>query len=71
MGDFTPSADFTARTMQSVRKLESRCDDRKRRLRALLYSKAGLVALSAVGALFGIIHCIGLASILVFPAVCR
>jgi hypothetical protein len=71
MDSFNPSPDFTARTMQEVRRCEAELQLKENPARAFLQSKAGFIILSAGGALFGLINLIRLASALLFPALCH
>ena len=71
MADFNPSPDFTARTMQEVRRCEAESQLKENHARAFLQSKAGFIILSTGGALFGLINLIRLASTLLFPALCH
>lgn len=71
MADFNPSPDFTARTMQAVRRYEAELRHKENRAGVFLQSKSGLWILSAGGALFGVLNLIRLASTLLFPALCR
>jgi hypothetical protein len=71
MANFSPSPDFTARTMQEVRRCEAESQLKENHARAFLQSKAGFIILSTGGAIFGLINLIRLASTLLFPALCR
>jgi hypothetical protein len=71
MANFSPSPDFTFRTMQEVRRCEAELQLKKNHAQDFLHSKAGFIILSAAGALFGLINLIRLASTLLFPALCH
>ena len=71
MDSFNPSPDFTGRTMQEARRYEEELQLKENHAKAFLQSKAGFLILSAGGAIFGIINLIRLASMLLFPALCR
>jgi hypothetical protein len=71
MADYNPSPDFTAHTMESIRRYEAELRTGEKRTDTFLHSKQGFFILSAGGTLFGIIHFVRLASALLFPALCR
>jgi hypothetical protein len=71
MADFNPSSDFTARTMEEIRRYEAALQLKENHAQAFLHSKLGIFILSAGGVLFSLINLIRLASTLLFPALCH
>ena len=70
MPDFEPSANFTARTMESIRSYEKELDEKRDRLNTFLLSKPMRFALCTGAVLFGAINLIRIASTLISPALC-
>jgi len=70
MPDFEPSANFTARTMESIRSYEKELDEKRDRLNTFLLSKPMRFALCTGAVLFGVINLIRIASTLISPALC-
>ncbi len=70
MNGFKPSGTFVTRVMADVRAYEATIRRDNAHIKAHLFSKPTLCALSAAGALLGILNVVRIASILVSPAFC-
>jgi hypothetical protein len=71
MGDFKPSGDFVTRTMEDIHSYETERSKKRERVHAFLLSRPVFYVLSAGGILLGVFNLVRMASILIFPALCR